>query len=140
MSSTKDSKCFFSFCRSFLPPSLFFLKICSLFFSQFYWNIIDIYCCCSVAQLCPTLRDPTDCSTHIILYNFIYLCMYLFGCAGSLLWHAGSSVFIVAPWISSCHLCDLVSWPEMESGPPGPGILATGPPGKSLTLYNFKMY
>jgi len=46
------------------------------------WDIgIDIYtfCCCSVTQLCPTLCNPTDCSTwgfteSVILSNHLILC------------------------------------------------------------------
>ena len=31
--------------------------------SWIYILILEPYCCCSVIQLCPTLFDPTDCST-----------------------------------------------------------------------------
>ena len=31
-------------------------------YSRPLWVIYFIYCCCSVAQLCPILCDPMDCS------------------------------------------------------------------------------
>ena len=52
---------------SFLPqclcicwPFCLELKKKIFFFSQFYWDIIDMTCVC--AQLCLTLCDPKDCS------------------------------------------------------------------------------
>ena len=50
---------------SFLPQGLcicwpFCLELKKIFFSQFYWDVIDMTCVC--AQLCLTLCDPMDCS------------------------------------------------------------------------------
>ena len=28
-----------------------------------FWRCVCVYCCCSVAQSCPTFCDPMDCST-----------------------------------------------------------------------------
>ena len=42
----------------------------------------------------------------------IILNIYLFGCAGSCLWHAGSF---------SCGMWDLVPWPGIDPGPPALG-------------------
>ena len=66
--------------------------------------------------------------------------IYLFGCAGSWLWHLGSSIFAAAFGTFSCctwnflvvAMWDLV--PNQESNP-SPlnwehGVSATGPPGK----------
>ena len=44
---------------------------------------------------------------------FKKICIYLFGSAGSQLWHVGSSFFFF-----SCSMWDLVPWLEIESGPP----------------------
>ena len=55
--------------------------------------------------------------SHILQFLFflilIYLFIYLFGCAGSQLRHAGSF---------SCGMWDLVPWPGIKTGPPALGV------------------
>ena len=48
--------------------------------------------------------------------------------------HGESSIFPVACTIFSCSMWDLVPWPGIEPRPPALelGVLASGPPGKSL--------
>ena len=90
------------------------------------------------------------------LIYFIYFLnlFYLFGCVGSSLQHAGSSIFIAMCGIFRCGMRNLALQPGMEPRPhPTPAsrhthacmcvhthththwtcrVLATGPPGKSL--------
>ena len=60
--------------------------------------------------------------------NWTDLKDYLFVCAGSQLWHVGSSIFILACGIFSdnirtlsCGLWDLIPWPGFELGHPALG-------------------
>ena len=54
----------------------------------------------------------------VIAFFYIYL---LFDCAGSSLWHVGSSIFIAAGRIFSCGVGTLVSWPAIKFRPPALG-------------------
>lgn len=45
-------------------------------FFSFYGNWLIYYCCFSVSKSCPTLCDPTDCST---LGSFVLHCLLEFG-------------------------------------------------------------
>ena len=62
-----------------------------------------------------TLRPTASYGLPSLLFLFILIC--LFDCAGSQLWHVGSSVFVAAFGIFSCGMGDLVPWPEIEQGP-----------------------
>ena len=61
-----------------------------------------------------TLRPTASYGFPSLPFLLILIC--LFDCAGSQLWHAGSSVFVAAFGIFSCGMWNLVPWPEIELG------------------------
>ena len=86
-------------------------------------------------------REVIFFSGECLLY-FFYKCylFILFGFIRCWLRHAGSSVFIEACGAFSCSMCNLVSWPGIESGLLHweHGVSAIGPPGKPLESAYFK--
>ena len=63
-------------------------------------------------------------------FFFLILFIYLFGCAGSWLQHAGSSFQYAGSF--SCGMWDLVPWPGIEPGPPFIGSFFWDHSGNSL--------
>ena len=51
----------------------------------------------------------------------LFFLIYLFNCTGSLLWHAGSSTFLVHVGSFRCITWDLVLCPGIKLGPPALG-------------------
>ena len=70
--------------------------------------------------------------------SFLKIFIYLFGCIGSQLQHAGSLVVACEPLVAACG----IQFPNQGSNLGAlhweRGVFATGPPGKSLLLL-FKM-
>ena len=88
-----------------------------------------------VAQSCPTLSDPADCSLPGSSVHGIFQARVLeWGATAYQALIVAHGILSGSTWTVSCGLWDLVSWPETEPGLPALGalILATRPPGKSL--------
>ena len=85
-----------------------------------------------------TLTKDDRFSLYVYLDHFVHqFCFFfsvcLFGCAGSQLWHTGSPIFVGACGIFAAQGI----WFPDQGLSLGPlhwehGVLATGPPGKSL--------
>ena len=64
---------------------------------------------------------------NMCIYLFLWLCQILVAARG---------IFSCDTWTLSCGMWNLVPWPGIEPWLPAPelGVLATGPPGKSLDI------
>ena len=77
--------------------------------------------------------EEWECGVPLTILLLLFIFIYLFGCAGSQLWHGGSSVAAYQLLVAACG----IQFPNqmLKRGPLHQecGVLATGPPGKSLT-------
>ena len=83
------------------------------------------------------VRHDQVCTCSQCFFNlFIWLCRVLVVARGNFDLHCRIGIFSCGMWALSCSMWDLVPWPGVE---PRPlhwecGVLATGPPGKSLSV------
>ena len=120
-------------CLYFLTPFIFLSSSQSQSLSCVWCLSLDLYFSVKHTEsFCVLIYFKwCKCAVDLILF-FIFSCSAIF--KKKLIYLAASGLSC-DPWglWSSCGMWALVSWPEIESGPPALGsvVLATGPPGKS---------
>ena len=93
----------------------------------------------SRVDLGPWWRHPTELTNPEMAlpldFFFFFFNIYLFGCTGSQLWHAGSSLWCAGSFSCgmqtlNCDMWDIVPWPGIE---PGPAVLGKWSPSHWTT-------